>query len=382
MKTPALLLACALVAGCATPPPATHPALLFGDALFAPPTTRINAAEVFAVSPEMKRFIGNEMAFDLRTKGAQRGLIEALYSRGQLKLEYDSALTRNAAEAFAARSGNCLSLVIMTGAFARELGLPVRFQRVLVDDAFGRKGDIYFSVGHVNLALGRKLTDAPTTRSTTEFITVDFLPPQDVRGARTRQIDESTIVAMYLNNRAVEALTLGNVDDAYWWAREAITQDPAHLAGYTTLGAVYLRHGNAREAERVLAHVLARDPGNLEAMANLVPALRAQGRGGEADALARRLAQLQPDPPFSYFDRGLAAMREGDYGTARDLLAREVARAPYLPEFHFWLAVANLRLGDLREARKHMADAVETSTNAHDHDLYAAKLALIKSGRM
>jgi hypothetical protein len=67
MKTPALLLVCALVARCATPPPATHPASLFGDALFAPPSTRISATEVFAVSPEMRRFIGNEMAFDLRT---------------------------------------------------------------------------------------------------------------------------------------------------------------------------------------------------------------------------------------------------------------------------------------------------------------------------
>jgi hypothetical protein len=31
-------------------------------------------------------------------------------------------MTRNAAEAFEARQGNCLSLVIMTGAFARRWG--------------------------------------------------------------------------------------------------------------------------------------------------------------------------------------------------------------------------------------------------------------------
>ena len=51
-------------------------------------------------------------------------------------------MTRNAAEAFDARSGNCLSLVIMTAAFAKELGLPVRYQNVFVDEAWSRSGDL------------------------------------------------------------------------------------------------------------------------------------------------------------------------------------------------------------------------------------------------
>ena len=39
---------------------------------------------------------------------------------------------------------------------------------------------------------------------------------------RTREIGEDVIVAMYMNNRAVEALARGQIDDAYSWAREAI----------------------------------------------------------------------------------------------------------------------------------------------------------------
>jgi hypothetical protein len=41
-------------------------------------------------------------------------------------IEYDSTVTRTAAQTYAARAGNCLSLVIMTAAFAEELGLRVR----------------------------------------------------------------------------------------------------------------------------------------------------------------------------------------------------------------------------------------------------------------
>ena len=86
----------------------------------------------------MERFLARRDAPDLRNKGAREGLIDAIYSEGQLKIEYDSVMTRNAAQAFAARSGNCLSLVIMTAAFAKALGLPVRFQSVSVDETVSR----------------------------------------------------------------------------------------------------------------------------------------------------------------------------------------------------------------------------------------------------
>ena len=79
---------------------------------------------------------------------------------------------------------------------------------------------------------------------------------------------------MYMNNRAVEALARGDVDDAYWWAREAIVQSPSFLAAYNTLGVVYRRHGNAREAEAVLRFVLEREPANTQAMSNLVRGAR------------------------------------------------------------------------------------------------------------
>jgi hypothetical protein len=53
------------------------------------------------------------------TREVRQLLFDALYGNGRLRLDYDSAMTRNATEAFAARSGNCLSLVLMTAAFAR-----------------------------------------------------------------------------------------------------------------------------------------------------------------------------------------------------------------------------------------------------------------------
>ncbi|MED5622069.1 tetratricopeptide repeat protein [Ideonella sp. BN130291] len=377
------LLLCALLAACASAPPAVPaPTQLLKDALFAAPARPVSAKEVFRLSDDMRRFIDQQLTFKLRqTNGSQRALVETLYRQQELKLEYDTAQTRNAAEAFAARSGNCLSLVIMTAAFAKELGLPVHYQSAIVEDMWSRTGDLYFVNGHVNLALGRRLADARTVYDGDQYVVVDFLPASDIRGLRTREISEATVVAMYMNNRAAEAMAHGNIDDAYWLAREAVLQDPAFRPAYNTLGVVYLRAGHAAEADQVFAQVLVGDPANLVALSNRAAALRALGRDAEAERITQRLAQLEPYPPFHFFKLGVAAMGTGDYRSARDWFAKEVDRAGYYHEFHFWLGVAHLRLGETAQARQHLQLALEQSTTRGDHDLYAAKLALLKSKR-
>jgi tetratricopeptide (TPR) repeat protein len=181
----------------------------------------------------------------------------------------DTAATRNAAQAFDTRSGNCLSLVIMTAAFAKELGLQVQYQSAFVDETWSRSNNLYFASGHVNLTLGKRLFDAGGRFDTGRLITIDFLSADEARRQRTRAITEATIIAMYMNNRSAEALVQGRLDDAYAWARAAIAQSPTFLSAYNTLGVIYLRHGNLPEAERVLAEVLAREPDNTPALSNL-----------------------------------------------------------------------------------------------------------------
>src|SRR5664279_2929837 len=194
-----LLPIAALISACASaPPPAApeRPVALLADRLFAAPTERISTADVLSMSEEMRRYLAVDIASQLRTKGAQAGLIEALYRRAQLKLEYDAVTTKTAAEAFAARSGNCLSLVIMTAAFARELKLPVYYQSAYLEETWSRTGNLLFASGHVNVSVGRRILDAGTSRDLSP-LTIDFLPPEDIRRMRVRSIDEATVVAMF-----------------------------------------------------------------------------------------------------------------------------------------------------------------------------------------
>jgi tetratricopeptide (TPR) repeat protein len=382
MKTWLVLLLSLLLNACAVTPagaPAARTDHLFNDALFAAPSERIDAGDVFAVNADMLYYLQHDMAHELKTKGPKQGLFDALKQEGRLRLAYDTAMTRNAAQTFAARSGNCLSLVIMTAALAKQIGLSVQYQSLAIDETWSRNGNTYFSIGHVNLILEKRELGSRWRYDTRQIMTIDFLPPADTAGYRTRVVDEKTIVAMYLNNRAAETLAEDRLDDAYWWAREAVRQDPGFASAYNTLGAVYRRHGNLREAHLVLREALGLDPRNTVVMYNLANVLTELGRTDEARRMNLALAKLEPYPPYHFFELGMAAMRRNDFAAARSWFAKEVARDPGNHEFHYWLGTADWRLGNTAQALRHLGIALENSTTRRDHALYAAKLDRIKA---
>ncbi|MDP1650433.1 MAG: tetratricopeptide repeat protein [Rubrivivax sp.] len=378
----AVLLLCTLLVACVSRPPNLPVAELLHDQLFAPSHAAVDAAGVFALSDDMRRYAAAELQATAQRRDPRRALIEALYSRGQLGLRYDAAVTRNAAEAYAARAGNCLSLVIMTAAFAKHLGLPVSYRSVLIDDVYTRQGGLYMASGHVNLVLDRPPPRAPFGVQEPDALTIDFLPPEELRGQRSEPLAERTIMAMFMNNRAAEALSQGRLADSYAWAREAVRQDPGFAAAVNTLAVVYMRAGHLREAEAALRALLAREPEHVSALSNLVHLLQRAGRAAEAQALGLRLAQLQPYPPFHFFDLGRQAMNEGDFRRARQLFARELRRQPDQHEVHFWAAQADLQLGDTAGATGHLRQAMANSPTRDSQQVYAAKLDRLRAARL
>lgn len=379
MKSVLATLASLLFVGCAAPPPMPPSADLFRDELFAPATVAIEPEQAMALSEPMRAFVEERLRHVRFGVDRRRWLMDALYRREELRLEYDASMTRTAAQAFDSRSGNCLALVMMTGTFAKAMGLAVRYQVVLGEESFERAGDLSISIGHVNLTLDDGALRIGKVTTERDPWTIDFLPARDAARLRTRTIQEHTVIAMFLNNRAVESLVRGDLDDAYWWARAAIRRDPGLLAAYVTLGVIYRGRQLPALAEAALERVSEREPDNTQALANRVLALRDLGRQVEAGVLQQRLDRLDPNPRFGDFRLGMTALRERRFDDARRLFEREVDRAPDYHEFHFWLAVTYAELNDPKRAAAHLARAMKSSTTRRDHDLYAGKLDRLKA---
>jgi tetratricopeptide (TPR) repeat protein len=369
-------------AACAHRPPAPVAAPhLLHDALFAAPAHAIDRAAVFALSDEMRVYLQAEFGQRRSHEDPRRALLEAI-NKHRLKLTYDAGATRTAAQAFAAGSGNCLSLVLMTAAFAKHLKLPYSYQNVNTDALYSRSADLLLASGHVNLVLERiNSVSAFHPAKRTELI-VDFLPPSELGGQTSRSIPEDTIVAMYFNNRAAEELAEGHLDAAYHWAREAVLQDAGFGAALNTLAVIYLRGQHLPQAEAALRHLLTLEPDNTAAWSNLALVLQRRGRLDEAQLALTRLRELQPVPPLHDFDLGRQALDAGELRAARDHFARELRRQPFHPDVHFWAAVTQLRLGALDKAVNHLQMAVDNSSNSSTHDLYAAKLAALRARQL
>jgi len=355
------------------------PAQLFDDSAFEAPSQPIDPAEVFAMSPAMKRYLDVEIAPQILRLGRQRGLVDALYNRAQLKLDYDTEVTRNAAEAFDARSGNCLSLVVMTAAMAKYLHLPVKYQAVLGYETWSRSSGLTLVNGHVNITVGKRVVDIVPGLDTDTQLRLSFGLPPGGRRAKLQPLAEHTLVAMFMINRSAESLVSGNIADAYAYVREAIRQDPNYPSGFNTLGVIYQRRGLDALAERAFQASLERQADNPAALRNLAQLLDAQNRGRESAPLHERLARIESDPPLHHFDLGRAAAIAGDYQAARDHILREMKRDPDYHELHFWLAVALAGLGDAAGAREHLARAMDNSTTRREQAIYAGKLARLQA---
>ena len=369
-----------LLGACATRPDAgPGAASLLHDGLFAAPAEPVDVGKVFAISPPMREFADAARAAARGTTDLRHALLQALTARDQLQLDYDDGRTRNAAEAFDRRAGNCLSLVLMTSAFAKYLDLPLRYQSVQVRPLYSRAPDLTLASGHINVVLSSRPRSLPRDLVRVDEWTVDFVPPDELRGVRVQPLAERTVVAMYLNNRAAETLAAGQPDQAYAWAREAVRQDPDYLPGVNTLAVIYLRAGHLAEAEAALRHVLARAPEDEAALANLAGALHRAGRVIEAAAVATQLKRIQPHPPFHFLDLGRQALEAGHTAQARELIARELLRQPYQHEAHYWAAVVDATLGDADAAAKHLQLARDYSGNPEQQGRYKAKLAALRA---
>jgi Tfp pilus assembly protein PilF len=383
MRIVFLAFVCLLLQACATtvshPPSATD---LFHDELYLPPSVAINAADALVMTEPMVEYARTKLGHMLghvNIKDRRLALVDVMYKKGELRLDYDATKTLTASQAFESKKGNCLSLVLLTAAMAKQIGLPIHYQSVVGATDWNKSDNFFMSIGHVNLVLEELPSEFEMATWSADPLVVDFLPPDKASVLMTRAIDESTVLAMFLNNRAVETLIQGNVNDAYWWVKAAILQDPSFINSYITLGVIYRTIHHSEYAEAVLEKIAIYDPDNTTILTNRVLVLRDLGRDAEANELAQRLVKLDKHPPWGYYMEAQAEYQAGHYDNARHLFEKEIARDPQHHEFEYGLALVYDKLHDPAHAMNHLERALELSLAKSNRDFYAAKLEKLKA---
>jgi tetratricopeptide (TPR) repeat protein len=144
----------------------------------------------------------------------------------------------------------------------------------------------------------------------------------------------------------------------------AVDDAPANVGLMEALGALHLRSGKAREAERLASEAIALVPDRALPYALLSQSLRAQGNlDGALSVLAGGPRVSREDPAF-VVERGMVHTERGDLGAAAVEWRRALSRDPVHPVAFCGLADVALRLGDTVVAQS-LVDAALAAEQVH-----------------
>jgi tetratricopeptide (TPR) repeat protein len=137
-------------------------------------------------------------------------------------------------------------------------------------------------------------------------------------------------------------------------------------------GAVYARHGEPTEAERLILRAIALDPANAEHCHALAALYRSLGRIADTRVAQRRLVQLEPENATNYVNLASVSAQLGDTDSAEAALERAIEIEPDSAIAYASLAQLYLQAGKFEQARAKAEDAVRRESTVTGYMLLAA----------
>jgi Tfp pilus assembly protein PilF len=286
-----------------------------------------------------------------------------------LGFDYRAYPTRTAAEAFAAKNGNCLSLVNLYLALGRSAGLDAFPVEVEDFQAFSRHGGTVVRATHV---VGGLWVNGVV-------YTVDFLPDRPKTYRRMDRIGDHRHAALVYNALATEAMLGGEPERAGELYRAALGLEPENAEAWNNYAVHAKRGGDLATARQRLERSLAADPHFLPALNNLAAIERRAGRIAAAEALEAAALEQKAQSPYFLTEQALRQARAGRFDEAESLLIRARRIDRNIPEIHLALGRIELARGHAGRAEAHFAEARKRSQPLSD--VYREKLD-VKIGKL
>lgn len=285
--------------------------------------------------------------------------------------------TLPASKALETLSGNCMSLAVLTTALANAAGLDLGYRLMEDVPVFEYQGTTVVKGQHLSTVLYQPDWEAAAENRTLKRpgLQVDYF-----RSARTRVVanaDKADYLAMYYQNLAVENLTKGLLDNAFWYSLESLRYNPLHAHAINTLAIIHRRLGDLDQAERLYLHGLSVAGNDLSLLRNYHALLTVQARDEEAAKIQRLLERQDDASPFRWIALAIDAEQENDFNSAIHYYQRALDLAPYMHEIQLGIALANYRAGRLKTAENALEEAIALVPAPATRNLYEAKLRML-----
>lgn len=409
----ALLLSALILGSCATSSNQSAledlPFSFENTELFGEPPPTITESQIHQLSPlQEQAFLAYFNNPSRRDIPAHQRVSDYL----QLKAEYFdySNSTYTAEQALFLGRGNCLSLAILTTAFANLVEVETRYEYVDSAPIFQLENSVVVKATHVRAVLVPKANPGQPERGSilsdfthggaglaegTADITVDFFTGDFAGGSQPgseiyidsfagyftaasqvgiQDVSDSSYLAMYYLNMAAESIVQQDYEKAYWLTYEALQHDPRSSVAYNNMAVIHRRLGDTTKSELIYQYAIRHLDNKLSLLKNYRLLLAAQGRIEEAEQIDKQIAALGDVSPINWYFAGKERQDSGDFIQAVALYQKAIELAPYLHEAQLGIAQSYYELGQLREAETHLKLAITYADGDSTQSLYMAKL--------
>lgn len=293
-----------------------------------------------------------------------------------------SGSTHTAQDAAREGEGNCLSLAILTAAYARLAGLEIKFQAVNSPPLYKKYGDLMLISSHVRTKILKPaVKDESTSDNTLKIsrgaVIVDYFSQFDnVTGG---YVSGDRVTAMFYRNHVAQALIESRFAEAFWLVHKALTLAPGDPENITAMALVLRRLGKGTEADNLYQRSVEAGINNVTLLSNYGKRLQMLGKYAQAAEIDTLILDNEDDNPYAWVALSHERLAAKQPRRAEALFKKALHLAPYLDDIYLGLASSYFLQGKRLLAEEALLQAHELAWDEKSKLLYAEKLSALES---
>lgn len=283
----------------------------------------------------------------------------------------------NATTALQRKTGNCMTLAMVTYALAKEFDVNIAFRTV---DSLPMLLNVDDSLAMYSSHVRSLLTGKRTSSDTVGVVWIDYFPESSelVDGV---DVDEATFLAMFYRNLASDALLAGQANHAYHLAMRGLQLAPHYPALINFVAVLHSRAGDYQTATAFYEYGLVFAPKNVDLLANYAITAQHLHDDTKVQQLTKMIDELEDIRAIDQYLAAMDAMREGRYRIAQQQIQQFLTSYPYFHRAYLLLAQCQVKLGDIAAAEHALGEAARYAGNNSNKQLYYAKLSWLQMER-
>lgn len=310
-------------------------------------------------------------------QGVREDRIIANYLDSKLSnFTYDGA-TLSASQSLAKNEGNCISLAILTQAYADLINLETGFREVASIPVYKKVDNTLLVSNHFKTKLyAPEEPEEGFINAIRPGTVIDYFPQQDLYFINMATKED--LIAKYYANLATDFLLESRFDHSYSYLKKAMeySQNDPELINLAAI--LHRRYNDEETAVKLFEFALSHDL----ISSNLLASYAYLAQNKQQHELVQKLEELlkiHAKTPFDVINLAKKAILKANYQYADRLLTNLIKEFSYLPEPYFELAKLYYKKNELEKSQQFLTQALEKAEDQKKVGVYQAKLSSLEA---